>query len=223
MRRYVPILPAAMLAMAAPSAAADQDPQFWGQATASGPIAGRVIVWLEGQARAGPDGPDGVRQTLVRPALGLRIGKEGSVQLGYAHVQTGTSRRLATEHRIWQQLAYAIAAPGRASVTGRTRLEQRDLPGAGGLALRLRQQVHLAVPIGGKGLAAILWTEPFLNLNAPRPELRTGLDRWRTQLGARLPLTREVALEPGYLLQYVPRRGQDQVDHVAVIGFAIRW
>jgi hypothetical protein len=223
MRSPVPIFSLMLAAAAAPAAATDHVGQFWGQATASGPVAGRVIIWLEGQARAGQGGPDGFRQTLLRPAIGLRLGEAGSVQLGYAHVQTGDSRRLATEHRIWQQLAYTIATPAATTITGRTRFEQRDLPGAGGLALRLRQQVQLAVPIGERGVAALLWTEPFFNLNAPRPTLRTGLDRWRTQIGVRLPLTDQVALEPGYLAQYVPQPGENQLDHVAVVGFAIRW
>lgn len=215
-------LPLLLALAAAPASATDDDLHFWGSATVAGPVKGDVLLWLEGQARAGYEDV-GFRQIIIRPAVGVKLGEKGSAYIGYAFVRTGDERDLQTENRFWQQLGYTIWQQGRAHLTGRTRMEERLFEGDGALAWRLRQQVRLDVKLGGKGLRGVVWSEPFINLNAPLPGMRTGVDRWRNWAGVHVPITDKVAVEPGYLNQYVRRRGTDLQDHVINIAFVMRW
>jgi hypothetical protein len=213
----------ALLALLAssPARAADEDAHVWASAVASGHLEGKLLVWLEGQARIGDD-TNRFRQFMLRPAIGVDLGKGSSAYLGYALVRTGTPDNLASEHRVWQQLGYTIVARDAVKVTGRSRFEQRFFVGRDGVALRFRQQVRVVAPVA-KGLSAVVWSEPFVNLNAPFRPLRTGIDRWRNQVGVNVPLSKTVALEPGYMNQYIRRAGPDLVDHIALMNVAIKW
>lgn len=225
MKMTMKIAAAAGLLIAAPARAhVDDDAHGWGSVVAQGPVAGRLLVWLEGQIRIG-DAPNRFRQILLRPAVGLKLDPTTSVFAGYALVRTGTPDALRSEHRLWQQIGYSIHASPAVAVTGRTRLEQRFLPGLSTPSLRLRQQLRVAVPLNRrpKPVAAVFWTEPFINLSAPGRALRPGIDRWRTQLGVSIPITAATALEPGYMAQYARRRGDDLIDHVALFAVTTRW
>lgn len=204
-----------------PAHAADEDAHVWASTVATGSIRGKLLGWLEGQARIGDDS-NRFRQFMLRPALGVDLGKGRSAYLGYALVRTGTPDNLTSEHRVWQQLGYTIVANDTVKVTGRSRFEQRFFVGRDGVALRFRQQVRAVAPVA-TGVSAVVWSEPFVNLNAPFRPLRTGIDRWRNQVGVNVPLSKAVALEPGYMNQYIRRAGPDLVDHIALMNVAIKW
>lgn len=211
----------AALFLSAPAHGADEDAHVWASSVATGSIDGKLLGWLEGQARIG-NAPNRFRQFILRPAIGVDLGKGRSAYLGYALVRTGTPDKLASEHRVWQQLGYTIVANDVVKVTGRSRFEQRFFVGRDGVALRLRQQLRAVAPVA-KGVSAVVWSEPFINLNAPFRPLRSGIDRWRNQVGINVPLSKAIALEPGYMNQYVRRAGSDLVDHIAVMNVAIKW
>lgn len=212
---------ASLIAAAAPARAIDEDAHIWMSTVATGPVRGKLLIWLEGQARIGDDS-NRFRQFMLRPAVGTDLGDGRSAFLGYALVRTGTPDNLRSEHRIWEQFGYTIFKAGKLKVTGRTRLEERFFNGRDGMALRLRQQVRAMAPIA-PGINAVVWSEPFINLNAPFAPLRTGLDRWRNQIGLNIPVAKHVAIEPGYMNQYIRRAGPDLVNHIAVMNVAIKW
>lgn len=62
-----------------------------------------------------------------------------------------------------------------------------------------------------------------MNLNAPRGAPRAGLDRWRAQAGLSVPVGNGISLQPAYLHQFVPRRGEDVHEHILFTALAIRW
>lgn len=219
-------LTALMLAgsLLTPAAArAEQDALLWTSVTASGPVGNGVLVWLEGQARFGSE-PQDFRQYLLRPGLGVALVKGVNAYVGYAYVRSGTTAGLRTEHRIWQQIGYPILDRPDFHLTGRTRLEQRFLPGTGSASWRVRQQLRASAPLRPRGkVAAFVATEGFANLNGPRGASRAGIDRVRLQTGLSFPVANGFALEPGYLSQIIRRRGDDLHDQIAVVNLAIRW
>lgn len=219
--RFAVAAASAALFASSPAHAGDEDAHVWASTVATGKIDGKLLGWLEGQARIG-NAPNRFRQFILRPAIGVDLGKGRSAYLGYALVRTGTPDNLASEHRVWQQLGYTVFASDAVTVTGRSRFEQRFFVGRDGVVLRFRQQLRAVAPVA-KGVSAVVWSEPFINLNAPFRPLRTGIDRWRNQVGLNVPLSKAIALEPGYMNQYVRRTGPDLVDHIAVMNVAIKW
>lgn len=208
----------ACAAVAAPAHAED-DVQAWGAVVANGPVRGDLFLWLEGQARA-TDNAGGGSQIIVRPAIGARIAPDAHAVVGYAHVRTDPENGRSTrEHRVWQQVQFAaLRHPnGSPKLISRTRLEQRmfEGPGRDDTGWRLRQQVRFQTPIARNGtIHAIALTEGFFNLNSTDWGARDGVDQWRTFIGVGLPIAPRVRLEPGYLNQYVVRRGENRMNHV---------
>ena len=203
--------------ISAPALAADNDTQAWGAALANGPVRGNLFLWLEGQGRA-TDDVGGGSQFIVRPAIGARIAPDAHAVVGYAYVRTDLETgRTTNEHRIWQQVQFAPFrhASGAPKVISRTRLEQRMVEGRSDTGWRLRQLVRFQTPISGDGkVLAIAFTEGFVNFNATDWGARDGIDQVRTFVGVGFPIAPGLRLEPGYLNQYVVRRGEDRMNHV---------
>ena len=174
------------------------------------------MIWLEAQERFTNDASR-LGQLLVRPAVGYKLDDTTTAYLGYAYVMTDPEGPAQTnEHRVFQQLSFRIIGDGKgATVTARTRLEQRFLEEQPGTAWRLRQQVRLSVPLSGT-VNAIAWTEPFIGFNQTGFQ-RDGLGLWRNFAGLSVPVSKTIRLEPGYLNQYVERGARDRVDHVLSI------
>lgn len=214
-----PLLPFSLLFAAAPAAAED-DAHVWSALVAQGPIGkDGLLFFFDGWARIGGE-PGRFRQYIYRPAIGAKVSKTQSVFTGYALVRTGDAGDLVTEHRLWQQLGWQLVHRPGLKLASRSRIEQRFIGGSDDLALRFRQQIRADLPAGK--LAVVLWTEPFINLNGPG-RMRAGIDRWRTFAGVNVPVTKTLSLEPGYLNQYVRRRGDDLVNHVAAMHVVARW
>lgn len=219
------LLPFAALVFcsAMPAIAADQDFQSWTAANVSLDVSNKIVVTLEGQARF-TDDASRLGQTLLRPSLGYRLGKNTTASLGYAYVDTNPAGPARTqEHRLWQQMAFRIAGDGKGlTVIGRTRFEQRWLEGRSDMGWRLRQQVRATMPISGK-VRAVVWSEPFLNLDDTSWGQRSGLDRWRNSVGLAVPVSKAVTVEPGYLNQWVVARGRDRVHHIGNVSVTARF
>lgn len=207
-----------------PAAAQEQDFQAWFMGVAQGRVGGDLIVYAEVQPRI-TDDASRLGQLLLRPALGVQLGARTSVLGGYAYVRTEPLGGTATdEHRFWQQVAWPVATVGRLTLTARTRLEQRTIEGADDLGWRFRQQVRATFPVArAEGVAGVVWTEPFYNLNGTAWGQRAGFDQWRTFVGAALPVGGKVSLEPGYMNQTVFRRGEDRSNHIASLNLFYRF
>lgn len=202
--------------LAASPAAAEDDFQPWLAATATIPVAERVVVWLEGQARTSDDASR-LNQILLRPALGYRVTPTTTLFAGYAFVPTNPRGPASSkEHRIWQQATFRIAGDGQGiTLSGRSRLEQRFREEDGQVGHRYRQLVRLTAPVDGKGVQAVVWSEAFLGLNDTRWGQPGGLDRWRNFLGVSLPVASTLRVEPGYMNEVIEQRDQDRMNHIA--------
>lgn len=215
---------AAALGCAVPAWAED-DAQGWASVVATGAVRGDLFLWLEGQARA-TDDVGGGSQTIVRPGIGARVGRDAHALVGYAYVRTDPEGGAVThEHRPWQQVQFVPLrlSSGAPLVISRTRLEQRMVEGRDGTALRLRQFVRVQVPIARPGgLQAVASTEGFFNLNDTSWGVRGGIDQWRTFVGVGFPVASRARLEPGYLNQRIRRLGDDRVNHVLSATLFVR-
>lgn len=209
---------AALLALANPAAAADQDGQLWIASVNTARLAARWDAMFEVQTRtqleASTEG-----QRFLRPSITWRGPRRTLLTVGYLYARdTRASGRVTTEHRPWQQLITPIAGTeGRTRLDSRTRLEQRFLVGERDVAWRARQLTRLETPLAGsRGPGALLWNETFLNLDSARWGPRRGIEQVRWFAGLNVPLTGRVRIEPGYLNQWLIRPGQDHVNHAAV-------
>lgn len=197
--------------------AAEEDINIWLAQTAQIDLGSKAVVWLEAQQRFTNDAAR-LGQTLVRPAIGIRLDPTTTVYLGYAHVMTDPEGPAKTrENRIFQQVSFRIAGNGKGvTLTGRTRLEQRMVNGQDGTGWRLRQQVRLTAPLTGR-VRAVAWTEPFIGFNETTFQ-RDGIGLWRNFLGVSVPVGKGLSIEPGYLNQYVVRSAEDRIDHTASLS-----
>ncbi len=138
-----PALAALLLGLApTPLAAQDHDLQQWTLLVAQGPIKDDLLLQAEIQPRLTNDASR-LGQFQITPAIGYRLSKGTSVFIGYMFVHTDpVDRPSFDEHRIYQQVVYALGKVGDVTVTARTRTEARTVVGAEDLAWRFRQQVR---------------------------------------------------------------------------------
>jgi hypothetical protein len=208
----VPLL--AMLLLAAPAAA--QDVQSWSSLIAQGPVAGRVIMWSEAQARIDRD-VSHFALGLVRVGVGVRLRGDVDLMAGYHYQYVdfggGVTRN---EHRGWQQVqAPLLRRANGLSLVTRWRLEERSIVGSDDLGWRLRTQFRLVQPLRGKGSAGpLLQSETFFALNSTDWGARAGFDQQRTLIGWQQPLSRRLTLEAGYMHVYLNRPGRNPGNHI---------
>jgi hypothetical protein len=212
------------ISLAAVPARAETDTQAWLMGVVQGPVTGRLIAYAEVQPRF-TDGPDRFGQLLLRPAVGIQLGPRTAMLFGYAFVRTEPrAGRATSEHRAWQQISWPIARVGTLDISARTRIEQRSIVGADDLGWRFRQQVRASRPLSRGGQTrAVIWTEPFYNLDTTSWGQRAGFDQWRTFIGVAVPVAPKLSIEPGYLNQTVFRRGEDRVNHAASLNLFYRF
>lgn len=209
---------APILFLATP-ALAEEDMQGWAAATATVPVDDRVVVWLEGQGRFS-DEVSRLGQLLIRPGIGYRVSPSTTLFAGYTYVRTSPrGGAVTTEHRIWQQASWRAIGDGKGvTVSGRTRLEQRFVHGTGDVGVRFRQLMRVTAPIDRQGTQIVGWTEGFFGLNDTQAGQRTGFDRMRNFAGISLPVTATMRLEPGYMNEFISRRGtDDRANHIASV------
>jgi hypothetical protein len=195
----------------------EDDLQAWAVATATVPLSDNVVLWLEAQTRFSDDAGR-LGQLLLRPGIGLRIAPGTTLFGGYAFVRTDPIGPARThEHRIWQQLSFGIAGDGKGvTVTGRSRFEERLMEGSSDMGFRVRQLIRVTAPVG-KGVRAVGWHESFVTLDDTRWGQRSGFDRMRNFAGIAVPVAKGMSIEPGYMNEYVRRRGPDRMNHIASI------
>ena len=218
-------LTALLIGLPVVAQAAEEDVGAWSAINATAALNNRVSLTMDTQLRFSND-VSRLGQYLIRPSVGLKVGANTTLSLGYAYFHTDpVGPALSDEHRVWQQAAFRLAGNGNGrglTLTGRSRLEQRWVEGSSGMGLRLRQQLRLTAPVSGK-VRAVAWTEPFIAFNDTQWGQRSGLDRWRNFAGLNAPLSKAVSIEPGYLNQWVNRRGADLVQHIGSVTLTAKF
>lgn len=202
------------------------DTQLWSLNVVQGRFGSRGLWYAEVQPRISDD-ISRRGQLLLRPAVGLRLNSRVDALFGYAYVRTDPlEARTIKEHRLWQQLQWtAVDRPGGLRIGGRSRLEQRVVEGDHDLGWRLRQQIRAQHPLTrGRGApSAVLWTEPFLQLDDTRWGARSGFDQWRTFAGIAIPVGDKLTVEPGYMQQRVAQPGRDRINDIVSINLFLRF
>lgn len=222
MIRSLPLLFVGLF-LSAPLQAADHDAQIWTSANVSVDVSKKIVVTMEAVGRF-TDNASRTGQTILRPSIGYKLGKNTTASLGYARVFTDPVGPAETrENRMWQQMAFRIAGDGKGlTVTGRTRLEQRWFEGRNDMGWRLRQQVRATLPVSGN-VRGFVWSEAFLSIDDTSWGQRSGLDRWRNAAGLTVPINKAIAVEPGYINQWVSVRGTDRVHHIGNVTLTAKF
>jgi hypothetical protein len=217
-RAALSVLAAALLSGAA-HADDNDDAQVWLAMSTNTSIKGPLELHADINTRHS-DNARHLGHVQLRGLLGWRFSRELMLGAGYSYVRTeALDGRVAHEHRIFQQLNFPIAGLGNARLVGRTRFEQRLFEERDGVALRLRQQIRLNIPVDGapKGTRVILYTEPFFLLNEPVPGASAGLNQVRSFAGLGTPLIKGVTLEVGYLNQAITM-GPKPLNHALSVS-----
>lgn len=205
--RYA-VLAAALLGLfPGPGRAVTQDGQVWFVGTARITFAERFKLFVEAQPRIGGDG---LRQLLLRPAVGYQFLPYWALYQGYGW--TPSFNPYNDENRVYQESLFDNALGGLRMVN-RTRLEERFIEGVEGVSLRLRHMLRLMYPLDGKrNWFATFYDEAFVTLNDAGNGPQSGFDQNRAYIGMRRQLSKAVALELGYVYQYVNKPGDDDLS-----------
>jgi len=178
-----------------------------------------------------------LNQLLLRPGVNFYLSPSFTFTTGYSfipqqRVSAGVTGYLA-EHRIWEQLVFTHKVKAvRATVSHRTRLEQRFIPrhraegnslvGDGHRAAgRLRYFTRGIVPLGSspdKGIFAAVQNEIFFHTANGG-----SFDQNRAYVSAGYRTSRQLDLEMGYMNQYIAGAdGASANNHILQVATYIR-
>jgi hypothetical protein len=220
----LPLAAAALLLAVPATAATTQDEQAWINLTAMGSFGQKGAYFFEVQPRIG-DGISRLDQTLIRPAVGVKLSSKATLYQGYALVLTNRENAPnLTEHRSFQQLSWVMGKPLGGEFSTRTRFEQRFRKDGDDVGLRIREMVRMEVPVAKNGLAALVYAEGFLALNDTDWGARSGFDQLRSFIGAEIPLAGRSTIEFGYLNQTINQtQGRTRMNHVVSFTLFARY
>lgn len=210
---------ASILSCALPALASDA--QHWEVVTATAGLGDGWRISAENIARTSQSrGFYELEQNLMLGHTLDAAGLKGvTVWLGYTHDPNYTQGSFTLmEHRFRQQVtADRLLTIGKATVSGRIRLEERWREGQMGMAWRLRPYARLSVPVTPR-LALVATHESFLDLNRTGFQRIGGEERTRTFVGVNRRLWRRVSVDVGYMNQhgFVPD-GADTTDNIAYL------
>jgi hypothetical protein len=166
------------------------------------------------------EGVSEVDLIVVRPYVGRDLTSRSSVWGGYVHSATFLDGGgFQHENRIFQQFSW-VARPASATVTLRTRVEQRFIEGNSGMLLRLREQIRVTRAIGDSKFTVVAWDEIGVHTNSTSRTAR-GFDQNRFFAGLAHPLSASTRLEAGYLNQYQRTRAGNRNNHVLYAGVTL--
>ena len=191
-------------------------------ASVQAPIGNKFFAQFELQPRL-TNGASRFGQVIAGPALGVHITPATSLTLGYNYVILDPEQAPTTrEHRLWEQAQVGLAGKaGEATLTSRTRLEQRLIEGADDMGWRFRQMLRGQLWVG-HGWSVIGSGEAFFSLNDTDWGQHAGVSQLRGFAGVGKALGRHLNLEAGYLHRRNVRPGADVAIHVASIGLFYR-
>ncbi len=202
----------------------NHDGQFWFPLYNRFSLSEKVKGWAEVNPRFGDDMSE-IHQLLLRPALGYQILPNLSVWQGYAW-NTNYEPRFSDEHRLYQQLSYRLGF-ANVNFSSRTRMEERFIRGARGVALRAREFLRANFLLDEqKKWAFVLYDEVFVTLNTIRNGPRAGFDQNRAFVGINRKINSHLSVDVGYQNQIINTRGPrfaDVMNHILLIQWFIDW
>ena len=200
------------------------DAQLWLQVNSQIPVARTWSVILEGQPRWNENFTH-YDQVVLRGGLLKRV--TPGVQLGaaYAMVPRHTVVGTLLEHQAYEQVLLALPRVGHWAPVLRVREDQRYLHEWGEVSHRIREQVRVTRPLStAPGWTLVLHQELFLNWSDTRLGPARGVDQHRLFTGLQRRLSRDLAVEAGYMWQEVFQLGVRPArhNHIAVVQLLVR-
>ena len=200
------------------------DGQFWFPLYNRFSLTDKLHGWFEVNPRFGDDMSE-IHQLLIRPALGYRFSPNISLWQGYAWV-TNYEPRFSDEHRLYQQLSYRRGLT-LLNLSTRTRMEERFIRNARGVALRGRQFIRGNIPLDERKLwAFVVYDEVFVGFNTIRGGPRVGFDQNRIFVGVNRKISPQLNVDIGYQNQIINNRGPrfaDVMNHILLVQWFIDW
>jgi hypothetical protein len=215
---FLTLATAGLLALPSVAGAAIEDQQIWLTGSASVDLGGGFRLSEEMVARFGND-RGGLYELENNLLLGYKISKAVTLWAGYTHNPLYSAGRFTQmERRARQQItADNIAKIGEGSVSLRMRTEQRWRAGLNGTGWRVRPFVRYTLPMPSK-TQLIVSHESMINLNTTPGQTVSGYDRMRNSISVKVPITKALSLETGYLNQYqFTRSAPNRMDHAATM------
>lgn len=213
MSRFFPCAAFLLLAGVVPAQAQQEDVQAWEQLNVVVPLVPRVRLTVEQIARAG-DRLGGIYTTEYGGILGWQMRKGVELGMGYRRVGFHNRNLAPDEDRLRQHL---VVTSGR--FAGRFRVDERFVPHARGVGVRIRPLLRYNLPVGRDRLALFASHESIVLVNTTRWGQRAGYERMRNIVGITVPAGKVLSVDIGYLNQYrLPRAGgRPQMDHAVSI------
>jgi hypothetical protein len=200
-----------------------RDLQSWTNLSFIAPVGKSTEVKIDGLVQITDDLSHSGRE-LVRAVIRTKISDKVMLGGGYAwtHVAPGDAPSFV-EHRAVQQLDVTLPLGTRgATIASRTQIEERFRGGEDGMSLRLRQSSRVQVPIAAGGVSVVGWNEYFHELRKTRWAGGSGPSLMLNFAGVRIPLSRHVSIEPGYINQTNFDPGRNRVAHIAALYVTLR-
>lgn len=193
----------------------EEDGAFWINLNAQGKLPVDKLNWYaEYQPRWREEGKH-LDVSIIRPAIFYTLNPNASLWLGYANVRFHPAGRSSREeNRLWQQYLYKFEPFENIHIQSRTRFEQRHFEQASDTGYRMRQLFRATVPIKSTAYSFVLWDEYFVHLNDADWGAVRGFDQNRAFIGVNAKINPQIALEVGYLNQYINTRNFDRENHV---------
>ena len=181
----------------------------------------RLRWWFDGHYRLFDDN-DGFGQSIIRPGIGLDVGKSSTLWAGYGWIRTDPILgEEIDEHRIWQQWTWSQKLDPF-KFAARTRFEQRFFESTDDTGLRIRQFVRVQKNLGPcSKRTLVVWDELFIALNDTDFGQRSGFDQNRVFVGFGFKRHHSSPwrVEVGYMNQAVNQRGPtDRSNHVLAVN-----
>lgn len=203
--------------------AKDEDTQVWASTTLIKQLDPKWTAQMELHARFFDD-VSGLGQRMIRPSVTYKLDNGLTLTGGYFHGLNNPVNGSSTiEHRLWEQVGYTFLHTDDVKLSGRTRLEQRVVESRNDTGWRLRQQLRAEGPIAKDKVDWLVWNETFVGLNETEWGQRAAFDQTRNFVGLNVPVTKHIAIEPGYLNQYVFRSDEDQMNHVGSVTVNVKF
>lgn len=199
------------------------DFQVWTALSGTTSLGHRTELRIDGLVQLADDASRDGRE-LVRVVLLADIGRRIKIGGGYVWTRIEPVEGVRfIEHRAVQEADIRVPLRGgRLSFVARTQMEERWREGLRGTSLRWRQLSRLELPLGRK-VTVVAWNEYFHELLPTAWSGRAGPSLMINFVGARMPVTSRIAVEPGYLNQTQFNRGPNRVRHAAALFATVRF
>jgi hypothetical protein len=206
-----------------PSIVDDQEAQLWIQFNGQAPIARTWSLLFEGQPRWNQDVTH-FDQAVLRTGVIKRLTPSIQLSAAYALVPRNTVLGTLWEQQSYEQVLLTLPRLGKWVPQLRLREDQRYLSQWADTSHRLRESLRFVRPLRTHEWTFVVYEEAFVNLDDTARGPSRGLDQLRLYSGLQHPITRDLAVEVGYMCQEMFHLGArpHRRNHNAVVQFQFR-